>query len=44
MDILVLSIVAVLVVIGGLWMASRDTAPVGKKSDELFSDQTDDIK
>ncbi len=30
MDILVLSIVAGLVVAGGLWMASRETKPVGK--------------
>lgn len=31
MDILVLSIVAGLVVVGGLWMATRDTKPVSKR-------------
>jgi len=33
MEILVLSLVAGLVVIGGLWMATRDTKPVEKHPD-----------
>ena len=33
MEILVLSLVAGLVVVGGLWMATRDTKPVEEHSD-----------
>lgn len=33
MEILVLSLVAGLVVIGGVWMATRDTKPVEKHAD-----------
>jgi hypothetical protein len=33
MDILVLSIVAGLVALGGLWLASRDTKPTDKHKD-----------
>ncbi len=32
MDILVLSLVAGLVVVGGIWMAKRDTAPPSSTS------------
>lgn len=34
MDILVLSIVAGLVVIGGIWMATRDSKPEDKHLDD----------
>lgn len=34
MDILILSIVAGLVVIGGIWMATRDTKPADKHLDD----------
>lgn len=34
MDILVLSLVAGLVVVGGLWMATRDTAHSVARSDD----------
>lgn len=34
MEILVLSFVAGIVVVGGLWMATRDTKPAETKSDE----------
>ena len=34
MDILVLSLVAGLVVAGGLWLASRDTKPVANHDDK----------
>lgn len=33
MEILVLSLVAGLVVIGGLWMATRDSQPAKKRPD-----------
>ncbi len=33
MDILILSLVAGMVVIGGLWLASRDTKPSEKQGD-----------
>ena len=34
MEILVLSLVAGLVVAGGIWMATRDSAPEPKRPDE----------
>lgn len=34
MDILVLSLVAGLVVAGGIWMATRDTKPAAKHPEE----------
>lgn len=33
MDILVLSLIAGMVVVGGIWMATRDTKPVDKRPD-----------
>jgi hypothetical protein len=34
MEILVLSLIAGVFVVGGLWMATRDTKPLEKDSDE----------
>jgi hypothetical protein len=44
MEILILSLVAGLVVIGGLWMATRDTKPVEKISDRHNAAREDSSK
>ena len=38
MDILILSLVAGMVVIGGLWLASRETKPADKQGEDTPGD------
>lgn len=43
MDILVLSLVAGLVLAGGIWMATRDNNPVEKPPEEITPDRSREI-